>query len=181
MKKLLVATFITLLAGFLLAAQEHTGAARNPVARDPWVTFSSAPGRFSILVPETPTDKTDTVPSEHGPYTTHLFVVKAAKSVFLIGWVDYDPSFNFNPHSELDANRDNFIKGLGATLINSRAVTVDGYQCLEFDAETADTLYRSRVYIVGRRPYQLVAGTVKGQDDSLNVNRFFDSFKVKLR
>ena len=172
-------------------AQEHTRPPSTPVPKatpmatpmanpDGWVTFNSEMGRFSVVMPEIPNDKTETVQSEHGPYTTHLFVVRE-KSVFLIGWVDYDPNFNFNPTSELDANRDNFVKGVKATLINSRSVTLDGYQALEFTAETADTIFKSRVYMVGRRPYQLVAGTSKGFDDSRNVSRFFESFKVRVR
>ena len=179
MKKFLVASLITLTIAFSLEAQEHTKTPRV-APPDGWVTFNSEPGRFSVLMPELPTDKTDTVQSDHGPYTTHLFIVKGGKSVYLIGWVDYNPGFKFNSHSELDANRDNFIKGINATLVNSRAVTVDGYQCLEFTAETSETTYKSRVYIVGRRPYQLVAGTVKGLEDSDNVTKFFDSFKVRL-
>ncbi len=34
--------------------------------------------------------------------------------------------------------------------------------------------------MVGRRPYQIVIGSPKGMDDSANVNRFFNSFKVSL-
>ncbi len=48
--------------------------------------------------------------------------------MFLIGWVDYDPSFNFNRQAELEANRDNFVKGLKATLAEHVAqLTIDGY------------------------------------------------------
>jgi hypothetical protein len=50
----------------------------------------------------------------HTPLT--CFVAKDTVNVYLIGWVDYDPSFNFNRQSELDANRDNFVKGINATL-----------------------------------------------------------------
>ena len=175
MKKLLVASLIVLSIALALKAQGHSGTA--PAA---WVTFTSEPGRFSVLVPELPKEKTNTVNSDHGPDIYQLLVAKGAKSVFAISWADYDPSFKFNTHIELDENRDNFVKGIRATLINSRAVTVDGYQCLEFTAETAETIYKSRVYIVGRRPYQLVAGTAKGLDDAANVKRFFESFKVKL-
>lgn len=150
------------------------------VSPEGWVTFNSQPGRFTVLMPQIPNEKAETVESDHGPYTTHLFVVRE-NSIFLIGWVDYDPAFNFNATSELDANRDNFIKGVKATLINSRSVTLDGYQAIEFTAETADTIFKSRVYMVGRRPYQLVAGTAKGIDDSLKVDKFFESFKVRPR
>jgi hypothetical protein len=133
-------------------------------------------------MPVIPTeDKTETTPSEHGPYTTHLFVVRDANTtnVYLIGWVDYDPSFDFNKQKELDANRDNFVKGIKATLMSTRPLTIDGYQALEFIAETSDRIFKSRVYMVGRRPYQIVIGYPKGEEDPLTINRFFNSFKIR--
>ena len=129
-------------------------------------------------MPETPEDKAETTQSDHGPYTTHLFIVRDEKNVYLIGWVDYDPSFNFNRQAELEANRDNFVKGINATLINTRATTIDNFPVIEFTAETADRLFRSRVFMVGRRPYQIVIGYPKDQPDAVATNRFFNSFKV---
>jgi len=64
--------------------------------------------------------------------------------------------------------------------VSSNNTTFDGYQGLEFVAETGYTVYKSRVVIVGRRPYQLIAGTTKGVDDSANTMRFFESFKIKI-
>ena len=81
----------------------------------------------------------------------------------------------------MNLNRDNFINGVKATLINNKTVTLDGYQAIEFTAETSQTLFKSRVYMVGRRPYQLVSATAKGVDDSINIDRFFNSFKVRVR
>ncbi len=145
-----------------------------------WVKFTSDDGHFTVLMPQTPTDKTETTDSAHGPYTTHLFIVRDDTAVYLIGWVDYDPSFNFNRQAELEANRDNFVKGISATLLNTKPTVIDGYSAIEFSAETADRVFKSRVYMVGRRPYQIVIGTPKGQDETAKVNRFFNSFKVSL-
>ena len=145
-----------------------------------WVKFTSDEGRFSVLMPETPEDKMETTPSAHGPYTTHLFIVKDTTSVYLIGWVDYDPSFNFNRQAELEANRDNFVKGISATLLSTRATVINGYSAIEFTAEAGDRVFKSRVFMVGRRPYQIVIGSPKGTDDTAEVNRFFNSFKVSV-
>lgn len=193
MKRLLVILLITLGLSFSLSAQEHT---RRPPRSTPtssptpprpvnvdngaWTTFTSEAGRFSVLMPGTPTNTEETKPSEHGPFTTHLFILRQPKNVFLIGWVDYDPSFNFNRQTELEMNRDNFINGIKATLLDSRHLKIDGYPAIEFTAETPQRIFRSRVYMVGRRPYQIVIGSPKGQDDSVAVNRFFNSFKVSL-
>ena len=195
MSRFVVILSTTLVLTAAVAAQEHTPRrpttpAPNPTPRiataDPnnagWVRFTSELGRFSVLMPETPTEKTDTTPSEHGPYTTHLFITrdKNTNNVYLIGWVDYDPSFNFNKQSELAANRDNFVKGIEARLVSTRPLQIDGYQALEFVAETAERTFKSRVYMVGRRPYQIVIGYQKDQEDALITNRFFNSFKVRL-
>ena len=187
MSRFFAILFITLGLTVAVRAQEHTRrppstptpAPRNNVDDGGWVRFNSELGRFTVLMPEIPTDKTETTQSEHGPYTTHLFVVRDTKNVYLIGWVDYDPSFNFNRQSELDANRDNFVKGISATLVSSRPLKIDGYQAIEFTAETTDRIFRSRVYMVGRRPYQIVVGLPKDDDDAGTVARFFNSFKVR--
>jgi len=190
MKRFLAILLTTLALSFSLSAQEHTrrppattpparpSATPVPVDNGGWVRYNSVSGRFSVLMPETPEEKTETTPSDHGPYTTHLFVVRDTKNVYLIGWVDYDPSFNFNRQAELEANRDNFVKGINATLVSTRALVLDGYSALEFSAETADRTFQSRVYMVGRRPYQIVIGTPKDDPDAVSTNRFFSSFKV---
>ena len=203
MKKFLPLLIITLALSFSISAQEHsprptstprpatpstprpaipsnTPPPNNVVDSSGWTHFTSDEGNFSVLMPEIPEDKVETTQSSHGPYTTHLFIVKDTTNVYLIGWVDYDPSFNFNRQAELEANRDNFVKGINAKLISTRPTVIDGYSALEFVAETEDRVFKSRVYMVGRRPYQIVIGSPKGQDDTASVNRFFNSFKVRL-
>jgi hypothetical protein len=197
MKRLLAILFIipviTLATGVTVSAQEHTpkrppvtGSTAAPTRPNPdvntggWVKFTSELGLFSVLMPALPEEKTETTQSDHGPYTTHLFISKDTTNVYLIGWVDYDPGFNFNRRSELMANRDNFIKGIKATLLSSQTLRLDGYDAIEFTAETADRIFRSRVYMVGRRPYQIVIGYPKDVNDPAVVNRFFNSFKVRV-
>jgi hypothetical protein len=191
MRRFLAILFTTLALSLSLTAQEHTR--RPPVTPPPvrptptpapavdnggWVRFNSVSGRFSVLMPSIPEDKAETTESDHGPYTTHLFVVRDEVNVFLIGWVDYDPTFNFNRQAELEANRDNFVKGIKATLTSTRAMVIDGYSVIEFTADTTDRTFKSRVYMVGRRPYQIVIGYPKGEEDIELTNRFFNSFKV---
>lgn len=183
MKRFLAISVILLGLSYSLSAQEHSRRPptppSSPETNDGWVQFTSEPGRFTVRMPDTPTEKSETVPSEHGPYTTHLFIVRDQQNVYLIGWVDYDPNFNFNRQSELEANRDNFVKGISATLIETRSLTIDGYPALEFTADTVDRTFKSRVYMVGRRPYQIVIGFPKGENEAQAINKFFNSFKVR--
>lgn len=190
MKRFLAFSLVMLGLSVSLHAQEHSARPSATPSNTPppvtamdasgWVKFTSDDGHFSVLMPELPQDKSETVDSQHGPYTTHLFVVRDTTSVYLIGWVDYDPSFNFNRQAEIEANRDNFVKGINATLLSTRPTVIDGYSGLEFTAETADRTFKSRVLLVGRRPYQIVIGSPKGLDNTALVNRFFNSFKVRV-
>jgi hypothetical protein len=193
MKSLLLALLITL--GFIssVSAQEHSSrppkvppTTSTPVPSMPpvtsnssvWTKFTSDEGHFSVLMPGTPENKVETRPATPGPYTTHLFILRQEQNVFLIGWVDYDPNFKFDIHAELEMNRDNFVKGLQATLLTTQTRTINGFLVIEFTAETAEKIFSSRVYMVGRRPYQIVIGSPKGVDDTININRFFNSFKI---
>ena len=189
MKRFLAISLVMLGLSVSLSAQEHsarpsatpssTPAQVTPMDASGWVKFTSDDGHFSVMMPEMPQDKSETVDSSHGPYTTHLFIVRDTTSVYLIGWVDYDPSFNFNRQAEIEANRDNFVKGINATLLSTHPTVIDGYSGLEFTAETADRVFKSRVFLVGRRPYQIVIGSPKSMDNTALVNRFFNSFKVR--
>src|ERR671919_601697 len=111
MKSFLAIAIITLASSLSIIAQEHT---RRPPRTTPrpvskkalpnntpdtsgWVSFTSEAGRFSVLMPELPNaEEPKIIESEHGPYTTHLFRARIPGSVFLIGWVDYDPSFDLD-------------------------------------------------------------------------------------
>ena len=188
MRRLFAISLMVLGLSIAIKAQEHSARPNATPSNTPppvtamdasgWVKFISDEGHFSVMMPDTPSEKKETTESSHGPYTTHLFVVKDTTSVFLIGWVDYDPSFNFNRQAELEANRDNFVKGISATLLSTRATVINGYSAIEFTAEAGDRVFKSRVFMVGRRPYQIVIGSPKGTDDTAEVNRFFNSFKV---
>lgn len=173
MRKVWFAGLLIVFAILVAQSQEPT-----PQPRE-WIRFDSRVGQFTVMLPQMPEEQIEIVQSNAGPYTSHLFTAKANNTKFVVGWVDYDQKFKFGSQSELNANRDNFIKGIKGKLLSSNNATFDGYQSLDFTAETSDTIYKSRVFIVGRRPYQLIAGTTKGVDDSANTARFFESFKIK--
>ena len=103
-------------------------------------------------------------------------MAKDKNDLFLVGWVDYESSFTFNAQKELEANRDNFIRSLRGTLVASKNVDFNGYQGLEFSATTATHFWTSKVFIVGRRPYQMLAGSSTGKA-SQNQIKFFNSIQ----
>lgn len=138
--------------------------------------------RFSVLMPGEPTEQTLTSASKHGPYTAHLFMLRTSTLVYLLGWVDYDPAFNFDIKKELEANRDKFVKGVKAKVIDSTTIVSGTYLGLEFTARKTGQFFKSKVFVVGRRPYQLIVAfpekDASAPDLIRNADRFFSSFRV---
>jgi hypothetical protein len=161
------------------AASAQTGAAA-PAAAQSWTRFTAPEGGLSALFPGTPTrTEGEIAVDQGGPGKTYFYTVDLPDSLFLAGWGHYAPSFKFDNQTELDANRDNFVKGIEAKLDSHRAITFRGAPGLEFDFSKQGALFgRGRVYIIDGKPYQLVAMHRGTALDVARVNRFLDSFRM---
>ena len=166
---------------FLAAVLTLAGAAAG--AQTGWQETSNPTGRLAVAMPCSGTwtsQVTDDVNS--GPYTSNLLVCRANDEVYLVGWVDYQPSYRPDIQAELKANQDNFIKGIDAVLLTSNPITSMGYMGLEFTGNMRGmNLATSRVLMDGYRPYMLAVLTPIGQDRSENIRRFLTSFRITPR
>jgi hypothetical protein len=154
----------------------------SQAAAGEWIRFTSEVGRFSVLMPGPgePKDESETrTDPRFGAYTTHLFLQKSDKGLFMAGWVDYAPTVKLDVESELTANRDNFVKGVAAHVTSEHPVKLGDSPGTEFNAESEQATFKSRIYVVGQRPYMIVAATLKGTNDDANVERFLASFQLK--
>ncbi len=151
--------FVLVLASSLCAFQSE------------WVKVAPVGGGFSIMMPGKAEEKVD--PSDQ--FTFHLFSVSTDKTIYLAGWGDYAASIKLDPEGELIANRDNFLKGVKAKLIDSKKITFEGRAGLEFTGESDQASFKSRIYLFGNRVHQIAVAVLKGQEDTDNVNRFFAS------
>lgn len=137
-----------------------------------WIRFAPQNGDFVVMLPDKPKEDIDVKDN----FTTHLYTVSAGRAVYLVGFGDYAASVRLDPQKELEANRDNFNKGLKATLLTSNAYNIDGRMGLEFTSETPTVNLKSRVFLVGNRVIQLATLVYKGSDENRNVEKFLDSF-----
>jgi hypothetical protein len=137
-----------------------------------WIRFAPQNGGFVVMLPDKPKEDVDVKDN----FTTHLFTVSAGRAVYLVGFGEYAPTVRLDPQKELEANRDNFNKGIKATLLTSNAYNLDGRLGLEFTSETANGHVKSRVFLVGNRVIQLATLVFKGSDEQRNVDKFLDSF-----
>jgi hypothetical protein len=143
-------------------AQEPTG----------WVKVAPVGSGFSVMMPAKPQEEVK--PGED--FTSHLFTVRTEKAIYLVGYGDYAPAIRLNVTAELMANRDNFLKDLGARLIDTKEIKADDRKGLEFTGESDQATFRSRVYLFGNRVHQIGVAIFKGKDDAENANKFFASF-----
>ena len=140
----------------------------------PWATFEPGGGGFTVLMPGKPVETIDYRPS----YTLHSFTVTLGRGTYAASFSDYGPGIKLDPPSALAANRDKFNKGLKATLLTSREITIDGHAGLEFTSETPAANVKSQLVLVGNRMYQTATFVFKDVDETRNVDRFFESFKL---
>lgn len=172
MRKRLSVILVIAAAALSLAFQAPAG----------WVRLDSEEGRFTVMMPGpvAPKDKVVTkTDADVGTYTAHTFMKSTDKGAFIVGWLDYAPEVNVDVRGELTSSRDTFVKRLKGRLVSERPITLGGHPGLEYTAENDQAVVKVHTYVVGRRPYAVVALTFKGFDDSQNVNAFLSSFRLK--
>jgi len=160
----------------LLLALFSNVSAQKKVDEAPWLTLAPEGAGFSISVPSEATERTITKPT----YTLHSFTVNMGRVTFAASYTDYEKS-DPDLKASLIANRDKFIKTLGGTLVSSREITLDGHTGLDFTVDTPAMTVRSQVFQIGKRMFQTASLMFKDVDETRNVKRFFDSFKITLK
>ena len=162
----------------IIAAVLVLGSAIGVSAQD-WVKLAPEGGGFEIMMPGTPTASVETKDGPEGPVTTSLYILRSAGATFFIGYADYDPKFKFDIRAEINANRDNFMKPFkDGKILTEKEKPIAGNAGIEFTAELNPTAsMTSRVFVIGRRPYQIAVITPKGSEQADTV-RFLDSFKI---
>ena len=140
--------------------------------RSTWVTFAPKGAGFSISVPAKPAGRVLTRPT----YTSHMFDVKAGGVSFTIAYADLKPE-DPDLRAGLVANRDTIIEGLRGKLIESREITVDGHNGIEFTADSFFGDVTGQIFLIKNRMFQMMAIVAKGKNETRNVNRFFRSLR----
>jgi hypothetical protein len=137
-----------------------------------WVTLAPEGGKFSILFPSQPVEAIN----KKTAYTMHSFTIAANRATYVASYTDYE-QIKLKPAEFLIANRDRFIKGLQATLVSSREITLDGHTGLEFVSENPAANIKSQLFLIENRLYQTATLVFKDTDQTQWTDKFFASFK----
>ncbi len=176
LKKICSASLVLLLcSGFAFALQD------TPVE---WSKVDSIEGRFSVVMPSKPETGVRDVDTAVGILKLHTFGASNTTGQFLISYADYPNESTTATQQEavLDGVRGGVIKGLNADLISETRVTIKGYPGRELRAtrtiEGTQVVFSWKMFLVGKRLYQLGVATSKADAESPDIQKFFMSFQI---
>ena len=158
------------------AAHLSSAQAQAPPAPKP---FESTEGRFSILFPETPTRTL--IPAAGDKLSPQVqYLLRRSNGVLM---ALYDDMSGIAGISQADLNELNLAvqKKAPGKLLTSKALTLEGkYPGREFRSEMTSPsgIFRSQVYLVNGRFYQLMAIGEPAFTASAEAQEFFDSFRL---
>ena len=179
------------------------GAAQGPIAAEAsgpaWKTFRPDGAGFSVALPGQPRREERAVATDAGEVPSVRYEAGAGGVNYSVSFVDYGAAAARDPKRLLDATRDAVIRLSKGDLLGERRVTLGRYPGRDFEAaiplvkpagapgaaeskgETERGLLRCRIYLVGRRVYQVMAAGPKRAEDAEQVDAFFKSFKLTAR
>jgi len=142
--------------------------------------FSSPDGKFSVQMPGTPTQKTESAAG----ITFKMYLVERGSNGMMVAFADMPIQAN-EPDAviqkRLDGARDGAVKNINATLTSSSSITLAGKNPgRELTANLPENkgIVKMRIYIVGTRMYQLMVLSTPSYVNSENAGKFFDSFTI---
>jgi hypothetical protein len=161
--------------------QAATGPAAPPAtaaAPAPWEMYTSAEGRFRVLMPGKPSTGVQDVPGENARLYTHG--VEYRGSNYCVGYVDFPaPNVSGVPvELAYDRVRDGMLRTAGTRLVRERAVTRNGIAGRELTLESDGKTVEWQYLLVGQRLYMIGVQSDRGSPDANDVRRFFDSFQL---
>ena len=170
MRKALATTLLTLTLSASVAAQERTQ----------WTPFSPPECRCSLLTPVKMTRSVDRpVNSRFIPDTFRLFTGNGRDmTIYSVKWVDYLPGINLDIQRELEQTRDVALKRMVAMLVETTPISLDGNPGIQFTAQSDRGFFTWRIYIVGRRRYEVGVAQMRDADLAADVSKFLGSFEL---
>ena len=145
--------------------------------------LKSKEGKFSVAMPDKPTERTNKVKTDIGELDLHAFLVDQTDRALVVMYSDYpDGSVAANTDKVLAGCIEGNVKALKGKLLTEDKITTGKakFPGREIRIEMPDkkNTYRARLYLAGDRLYQVV---VLGPDDFTKgkvVEDFLKSFAI---
>jgi hypothetical protein len=147
-------------------------------------TLNPKGGKFSVALPDKPTEKTNKLKTDTGEVEVHMFLLDLKDRVYLVSYNDYPAdSVGTKVESVLDGVVEGNAKAIKGKVVSSERIKFGKKEYpgrdirIEFGGEKKN-IYRARVYLVGDRLYQVVALGPDEFTKSKEVDEYFKSFAI---
>lgn len=170
------------LLGWVAALCVVCGCAKQ---EDAWVPFASSEGRFSVLMPETPSQSQASEATATSPVARHFFRASRKEPHVLSVGVEYSDlpvEVARDPRQVLREATGDGLADPGERVLERRDITLGPHPGVEIvmttPVQSQQVTTRLRVFLVGSRLYQVKAGSLEPEAVSDDVNKFLDSFQI---
>ena len=149
-------------------------------AKAPPKEFVSAEGKFKVRVRGTLKDQSQIAAGTN----LKLFGLEERAGAYMVGYADLpipDGESDAQTRTRLDNSQDGMVRAMKATLSGSSAATLDGKhpgRDVRADVPDGQRVVHARVYLVGRRLYQIMVVGAKSWVDSAEATQFLDSLTL---
>jgi hypothetical protein len=142
--------------------------------------FTSTEGRFKVLMPGTPTEKTETASG----VTMKIFSVEGRNGAYAVAFADMPiPAGESEAqiHKRLNGARDGAVANVKGLLKTETKITLsEKHLGREFEASLPEQkgMLRARIYLVNQRLYQIMVVGKPEWTSSSEATKFLESFTL---
>jgi hypothetical protein len=154
-----------------------------------WKLYTAPDGRFTILMPGSPTRNTESQKTYMGEINLEIFVAQRPKQqvAYIVAYNDFPYSYGqmADPQAVLNNARDMALKTTKSNLISQRNIrSYNNHPGKEIRyINSGGKITISRMYVAEGRLYQVMAITTKKQQKTLakTITGYLNSFNVVLK
>jgi hypothetical protein len=155
-----------------------------------WNRFESEKGNFSVLVPGKMTQKKDTVETEIGNLTYHIYFHKpeledADNFLYMVSYCDYPEGTVHSDSTELlaeffEATVESSTFSVNGELYYSSDIEYRGYPGKIWRVNYGDNTaaIKTKAFVIGNRYYAIQAITLRDKSLNAAIDKFLDSFQL---
>ena len=151
---------------------------------DEWETITPEQGGFSVKIPANSTLTRKKVNGEDGSSEVVIVQAGEARLAYLVTYVDVSATTARMPRSLLDGTRDVAVSSSKGKLLSEKKILLKKYPGREIRAEVPlgddpkGGFLKCRIYLVGRRVFQVMAIGPKDEANAKEIDKFFGSFQI---
>ncbi len=145
--------------------------------------FQSQTGKFTVMMPGAPIEKSRTINTQAGSIELHNFVLdQGIEGAYMVFYSDYPENTveNIDVNEFMDYGRKGAIAGEGKKLILEENISLNGNPGRKLIIEIAGGtgMQKINIFLVGNRLYQVNWTGSKEKASSKDVDGFLNSFKL---